>query len=387
MPIFIAVYGLLYAAFGVQSPYLPALLRERGLPAGELGVVLAASTAIRVLAGPVLGHTADRWRRHTLTLCGCALAAGVIGLGYLRLPPFVPLLGVALGQAAMLAPIVPISDALTTTVSQRTRRFEYGWVRAAGSAAFVAGTTLGGWVVGSAGLIALPWLAGIGLAATAVVSLLLPGMPVGTTAAPPRAVLRDLPVLLRLPVYVRLLAVAAMVEGSHALHDSFAVIRWHDAGIDPQIIGLLWSESVLAEVAVFLLIGPRLLRRVSPGVACAIAACAGVLRWTVAAFTTSPFALGLIQPLHGLTFALLHLACMRLIVAVVPLRLAATAQSIYGTFCIGAATALLTLVSGLLYQTMAGDAFLVMAMLCLLALPLCGGLRADATAARRIPAP
>ena len=27
---FVAVYGLLYAAFGVQSPFLPALLRERG---------------------------------------------------------------------------------------------------------------------------------------------------------------------------------------------------------------------------------------------------------------------------------------------------------------------------------------------------------------------
>ena len=75
------------------------------------------------------------------------------------------------------------------------------------------------------------------------------------------------------------------------------------------------------------------------------------------------------QPLHGLTFALLHLACMRLIVQVVPVRLAATAQSIYGTMCIGLATALLTLASGLLYERMGGHAFLVMAALCLLALP------------------
>jgi hypothetical protein len=55
--------------------------------------------------------------------------------------------------------------------------------------------------------------------------------------------------------------------------------------------------------------------------------------------------LGLVQPLHGVTFALLHLACMRVIVLVVPLRLAATAQSVYGTLCIGLATALLTLAS------------------------------------------
>jgi MFS transporter, PPP family, 3-phenylpropionic acid transporter len=167
--------------------------------------------------------------------------------------------------------------------------------------------------------------------------------------------------------------VAALVEGSHALHDAFSVIRWRAAGIDLPIVGLLWSESVLSEVVVFLLIGPRIVRLLGPGGACALVAGAGVVRWTVAAFTTDPVILGLVQPLHGLTFALLHLACMRLIVQVVPVRLAATAQSIYGTLFL--ATALLTLASGLLYERMGGAAFLVMAGLCLLALPLRAGLR------------
>ena len=49
-----------------------------------------------------------------------------------------------------------------------------------------------------------------------------------------------------------------------------------------------------------------------------MAAGAGVMRWTVVALTTSPVLMSLVQPLHGLTFALLHLACMQLIVQVVP---------------------------------------------------------------------
>ena len=48
----------------------------------------------------------------------------------------------------------------------------------------------------------------------------------------------------------------------------------------------------------------------------ALAAAAGVLRWTVASFTTSVGLLACIQPLHGLTFALFHLAAIRLIVEV-----------------------------------------------------------------------
>ena len=109
---------------------------------------------------------------------------------------------------------------------------------------------------------------------------------------------------------------------------------------------------------------------------------AGVVRWTVAAFTTSPWLLACIQPLHGLTFALFHLAAVRLIVAVAPVRLAATAQALYGTLSVGLAIALVTLASGLLYARVGGAAFLVMAVLCLLALPICARLGAACRAER-----
>jgi PPP family 3-phenylpropionic acid transporter len=236
---------------------------------------------------------------------------------------------------------------------------------------------LSGWVAANAGLASIIWISGTLLVIGGIAALLLPKLPGGdaTTQGARSRLVRDWALLLRLAIYRRVLIIAALVEGSHALHDAFSVIRWRTAGMDLPIVGLLWSESVLSEVVVFLLIGPRLVRLFGPGGACALAAGAGVIRWTVVAFTTSPLLLGSVQPLHGLTFALLHLACMRLIVQVVPIRLAATAQSIYGTLCVGLATALLTLASGLLYERMGGNAFLVMAALCLLALPLCAGLR------------
>jgi PPP family 3-phenylpropionic acid transporter len=91
--------------------------------------------------------------------------------------------------------------------------------------------------------------------------------------------------------------------------------------------------------------------------------------------TTAVIALALVQPLHGLTFALLHLACMRLIAQTVPAGLEGTAQALYGTVGIGAATAVLTLVSGMLYARLGAHGFWVMATLCALALPLSWKLR------------
>jgi PPP family 3-phenylpropionic acid transporter len=154
------------------------------------------------------------------------------------------------------------------------------------------------------------------------------------------------------------------------MHDAFAVIRWSAAGISPATASLLWSESVAAEVLVFFVVGPALVQRLTPSGALAMAALAGVLRWTVVAQTTDVIALGLVQPLHGITFALLHLASMRLIARIVPQGLEGTAQAIYGTVGIGAATALLTLVSGILYARLDAQGFWVMAALCALALPL-----------------
>jgi MFS transporter, PPP family, 3-phenylpropionic acid transporter len=140
---------------------------------------------------------------------------------------------------------------------------------------------------------------------------------------------------------------------------------------------------VAAEVLVFFLVGPAVVSRLTPAGALAIAALAGMLRWTVMAQTADVIALALVQPLHGITFALLHLACMRLIARTVPQGLEGTAQAIYGTVGIGAATALLTLVSGALYGRLGAQGFWGMAALCGLAFPLTWKLRQPMCSVRR----
>jgi MFS transporter, PPP family, 3-phenylpropionic acid transporter len=380
--LFLSTYALLYGAFGVQSPFVPELLGERGLPSGDIGLVLAAAMVIRVLVGPLVSHSADRLRRHTFILSGCAVFAAVATISFLLPRSLAGLLCVALFHASVLGPIAPIADALASRAAGASRtlsagRFEYGWVRAAGSMMFALGTLAGGWQARVSGLAAAMWISGGLLVLGGAVVPSLPKLAVAGSSDGPRAtILRDGLVLLRSSTYRRLLIAASLLWGSHAMHDSFSVIRWHSAGIDFFTISALWSESVFAEVVVFLLIGPWLLRRIGCNGSMMLATGAGAIRWSIAAFTTSPWLLACIQPLHGLTFALFHLAAIQLIVAVAPVRLAATAQAIYGTFCVGLAIALLTGVSGLLYARVGGLAFLFMAALCLVAFPVCGTLRA-----------
>ena len=376
LPRFITLYALMYGAFGVSSPFMPAFFERRGLTPEQLGILFGAGTAIRLISGPMCGRLADFMGSLRGMFAVCASLAAAVALGLLGATTFPALLAISLLHAAALAPITSLGDALALNAgagsgSPAGTRFEYGWVRGTGSGAFILGTLLSGQIVGGWGLDAILVLHAVQLVLTVIAVLLLPAPApmsrVEEATEPPG--IHGMLGLLRLAAYRRVVLESALELGSHALHDTFAVIRWSGAGISPAMVSVLWSESVAAEVVVFFLLGPSLVTRLGAHGVMALAATAGLLRWVVVASTTAVTALAIVQPLHGLTFAALHLACMRVISATVPSGLAATAQAMYALGA-GAATALLTGASGVLYARLGAGAFLGMALLCILAMPL-----------------
>ncbi|MBC7799324.1 MAG: MFS transporter [Gemmatimonadaceae bacterium] len=378
LPRFVAYYAALFAAFGAASPFLPGLLQESGLGSGELGVVLASGTAVRLLTGPLGARIADRTGRAPIVLSCLTAAAALIATAYAPARGLFLLIAVSVAHAAVLAPLTPIADALTIQASGRGRVFRYGWVRGAGSAAFIAGTLAAGQMVGWAGLGVIVWLNAGLLAVAACFGWLLRGQAGPVASAPVVGQAGSIAELLRVPVFVRMMAVAALIGGSHAMHDGFGVIRWRAAGLSPGECSVLWSMSVAAEVGVFLSLGPWLLDRFGIRAAVLVAASAGIVRWATTALTSSFAAMALVEPLHGLTFALLHLACMEVIAGVVPGRIAATAQAFYATVVMGLTGVLLTLVSGPLYGQFGATSFWAMAGMCGLALPVARGLQSRA---------
>ena len=276
---FLILYGTLYAGFGVQSPYLPSLLDSRNLRPEAIALVLAVGTAVRLAVGPAAGRLADRLDAPKPILAFCSAAAALIALGYLLAQDLWPLLAVGVFHSAALAPLAPLSDTLALGAAAPARSddaagrgFDYGWVRGAGSAAFILGSVFSGQAVGHFGI-------------AAFAALRVPQLLPAEDAARPAMVKGGVGALLRLPLYRRVVLVAALILGSHAMHDSFAVIRWGAAGIGPGTAGLLWSLSVAAEVIVFLFVGRPLLDRLAPAGAAMLTATAGVVRWAVLAET------------------------------------------------------------------------------------------------------
>ncbi len=371
-PAFALVFAALYTAYGTESPFLPAFMTAHGVSPDGLGAVLAAGTVVRLVAGPAAGRLADRLDAARPVLgCG-ALLAGALSFAYLPAYGFAALLAISMAHSLVLAPLAPVGDALALAAVARERVFAYGWVRGVGSATFVAGTLASGWIVGRAGLSSIIVSSGLLFLVLAFATPLLPRVHARVEA---RRGTGGFGTLLAVPVFRQVLLVAALVIGSHAMNDAFAVIRWRAAGLQPGTISLLWSESVASEVVVFFLLGPPLLLKLGPTRCAALAAAAGVIRWAVLASTAAVPVLAAVQLTHGLTFALLHLSNMRLIGKSVPDELSATAQTLYATLGQGVASAVFTLASGWLYGRFGAHAFWSMALLCALALPLTRGLR------------
>jgi MFS transporter, PPP family, 3-phenylpropionic acid transporter len=206
-----------------RVPFLPALLHERGLGPSEIGAVLAAGTAVRLIAGPVISRFADQHGKHQQSLTVLVAMAAVIAFGYSLPAGFAIFLLVSVAHASALAPIVPIADAMTLAAAPK--QFQYGWVRGGASAAFVVGAVGAGQVTQATSLGGIVWMNGTMLALAAVAALRLPRNVLDRPVVQRQANVRA---LFQAPGFLPLMALAALVLGSHALHDGFEVLRWQE---------------------------------------------------------------------------------------------------------------------------------------------------------------
>ncbi len=124
-------------------------------------------------------------------------------------------------------------------------------MRGARSAAFIIGSLLAGVAISTYGLWVIIALHAVLMLFVPLAVRLVPPVTVPADDTAKTISREDIAELLRLSVFRRVVLVAALILGSHAMHDTFAVIRWTGAGISPSVASILWSASVAAEVIVF----------------------------------------------------------------------------------------------------------------------------------------
>lgn len=362
-------YAAVFLIVGIHVPFWPLWLASRGMDAAEIGILLSASSWIRAVAPPLIAQAADRHgRRRRMIVLLTALTLASYALFDLA-HGFAALLAVTLLAAICFSAVIPLGENLAM-LGAHARGFEYGRVRLWGSLTFILGAVFGGRaLVGSeADLVLWLMLGALGLTVTAALAL--------PDVGPPPARARRAPIagLLSSRVFVVFLLAVGLTQASHAAYYGFATLHWRAAGLSEDVIGALWAEGVVAEIALFAVSGAAA-RRLGPVRLLAIAVVGGMVRWTVLGATTELAAIAAAQLLHAATFAAAHLAAMHFILRAVPAEVSATAQSLYAGLAMGVLMGLAMMLAGSLYGDFGGSAFLAMA-----ALSAAGGIAALALA-------
>jgi PPP family 3-phenylpropionic acid transporter len=350
-------YAAYYVGTGVFLPFWPVWLASRELSGAEIGVVLAVSSAVRIVAPWLVAQIADRRGSRRPVMIGLAAIALTVFILYWPSYGFLPIVTVSLLFSAAWVSISPLGESLTL-MTAAAEGFDYGRVRLWGSLSFILASLGAGALVGGRDPDSLLLLGGASVAAVLLTCLALPDR----RAPPHRAPSPPVAEVLRLPGFLLLLGAAGCVQASHAFYYGFSALHWRAAGLNDGLIGLLWAEGVVAEVILFWA-APSLLRRVSPALLIAAGGLAGVVRWTAFAESDSLVLLVALQALHAFTFGSAHLGAVHFIARAVPPALSATAQSLYAAAVAGVLTGLASAGSGWLYERWDSQGYLAMTLL------------------------
>ena len=355
------VYGTGFGLVGTHLPFFPVWLRAVGVDPGWIGIITAVPSVTRFTTLPFVTNSAERHH---------ALRAGIIVMGF---GTTIGLAMVGLQREALAiflvyaltcivwTPMVPLIDAYALR-GVRQYGLKYGPLRLWGSAAFVVGALLCGWLIDVIAAKYLIWII-VGMAAlSALVSLGLRPLgqlkPTSAAAVGANALLRD-------KGFLAIIITSALIQSSHSAYYVVASIAWQQEGFGGLTIASLWTLGVLAEIVVFAL-SPRFTMPATTLVM--ISASCAVVRWVITALAPPIAILAPVQLMHGLTFGLTQVGIMHLMVHQVPPHVMARGQG-YLSACSGIASGSAYIVSGAVFARYGQGVYYVMALMA-----ACGGL-------------
>ena len=338
-----------FGSLGIFFPYFTLYLKENaGLNGTEVGLILAISPLVGMIAQPIWGQIADRTgaRSHTLAFLTAATAVGYLGLG--TAAGFWPIVFATAMLALVGTAIFPMMTSVSLAILRDAGRHAFGYVRAWG--------TIGYFIL----ILSFPWMLqnfpgplensaaragvsqpGLGLMfpitavlvfVAALIAFFLPKK--GAVAL--RAARGDWRELIGNRAFVRFLVFSLVAHFlMHApmwLFPLFVRSRGGDLGT----IRDMWILMLLIEVPLVLSTGSGVKRLGARGLL-AFGVLLGGVRWLLCALIADPTLLFAVQALHGFTVVGLNVGSPLYLDVVAPEKLRSTAQGILSMVASGIA--------------------------------------------------
>lgn len=357
-----AMFFTLLVPAGIYLPYFPLWLEANSFSPEEIAMILSGPIFLRVLTTPLFTALADKARDRADVYIALVLASVVMSAGYFLTPTYAIVLTVSLALTVVWTPHSPLADSIALS---GVRRFgaNYTAMRIWGSISFLAANLLGGFVLADMGVGVVPTIVFAAFCIALLTGLCAPRLGKPRVASPLSAVdLQKSAPKLATPYFLCFAAGTGIIIGSHGFMYGFLSIYLKSLGLDDFVIGVLWAFGVICEVAMFIIFNPVFGRL--PVVSVMVLAAAGaVVRWVFYPLVW-PLGLGIpglfaVQALHAFSTALVIIGVQNMIADSVSDERTGAAQGI-AYFANGFCMALVTLVSGPLYERFGSGGFFAM---------------------------
>lgn len=356
-------YFFYYATVGAFMPYWSPYLEARGFSAAQMGIAYALMGVTRSIMPIAWGWWADISGKRINLIRWAVLVA----LGLFLCIPFAD--GV-LGIAAFMVVYSIFWHALLSQfevvalMHLLPYKGDYSRVRLWGSVGFVAAVLGLGPLLDLFGILPLPWLVSVLFAAMAISAWLVPEVP-----APPVAAVEPVPILqvLKRPAVQALLLACLLSQLSFAPYYNFFTLFLERHEYTRGMAGFLWALGVLAEIALFLVMG-RLITAVGARRLMLTVLAATALRWTLTPVVVDSLPLLIVLQLtHALTFGAYHSLAVYYIQQYFPGSMQGRGQAFYNAAAYGVGGSVGSLGSGYLWQHVSPEAVFFAAAIAALA--------------------
>ena len=329
------VYVIVFVAIAALAPYLSAYYQSLGISLGEIGLLLAMTSAVSLFSAPAWGIVHDRYpeSRVLAPLAGALAALGASGLATVGASPL--LIPSAAAFSAGAAGLLLVMDVRVLEIA-RADRTRYAGVRVWGSISFIVFAPLIGVLADANGLraiflVMIPALVIGGLAATT-----LPGRSISVKAPSlrhaPGTVLRHRPIALFL--------IGALVGWTAvSAQSSFFTIYLRSLGAPNDLVGWAWSVGAVGEVPAMFFF-PFLARRFGVERLIVAGALVLVVRQVANVTFTDPSLLIVFSLFQGLGYSLMLVGGITFVSRHAPEGTAGTAQGIFTGVALSLSTVL-----------------------------------------------
>ncbi|HET6744633.1 MAG TPA: MFS transporter [Candidatus Limnocylindria bacterium] len=325
-----AGFVTLYAAVGALFPFIPIYYGSLGISLDGIGLLGALSAASAAVGSPLWGLAADRFGASRAVLPVSALAAAIAATALALVDPVIPLVVAVAALGFCMAGAAPILDARALEAATGDRH-RYGQLRVWGSASFILGVLVVGWLIDLTQIRVMFVVLVGSLLATAIVGAGFRGRALVDEATPRLAALRS---VLRSPGLGRFLLAALLVWSSSMAINAFFSIRLLEIGADESVVGTAWAIGALVEIPLMLgypWLGARIgLQRLMLAGAAIL-----LLRAVAVATLRDPLLVTATMGLHGAAFALVLVGGVVYVSRLAPPGAAATAQGVLGATVFG----------------------------------------------------